>query len=321
MTKAQLLYNLLMYVNAKRRFTAQDVAYEFGVSVRTAHRYLADLGEMGVPLYTEPGRGGGYRVLDNRTLPPVLFDEEEAFAIFFAFQALTYYHSHPFDIHVGSVSRKLYAGLPEETKRKVDRLDSVLAFWSQKRTVPSPFLKEILEAASEQQLILMKYESKSVNTVREVAPLGIYATNGFWYMPAYDRAYGEIRLFRTDRMVSVERTQQPFPPQMPLPDWLERHTRQTPEAPVRLYVELTREGLRQCRSQPWLEPYIVAVTPEQGYVEMEIDRKEWEFVTQYFFRLGTSVKVMEPREMADHIRKQAHELVLHYAASDGTPPR
>ncbi|GEC88372.1 helix-turn-helix transcriptional regulator [Brevibacillus brevis] len=91
MSKAKLLFDLIMYVNASRRFTAQDVAHEFNVSVRTAHRYLTELSEMGVPLYTEPGRSGGYRVLDNRILPPILLNENEAFSIFFSFQSLKYY--------------------------------------------------------------------------------------------------------------------------------------------------------------------------------------------------------------------------------------
>lgn len=317
MSKAKLLFDLILYVNTKRIFTAQDVAHEFGISVRTAHRYLAELGDMGVPIYTEPVRGGGYRVLNNRMLPPIMFDEEEAFAVFFAFQALKYYQSLPFDIHIGSVFAKLYAGLADDMKRKVDRLDSVLTFWNQKRSVASPYLKEIIEAAIAHELLSIEYVSKSGNTVRKVAPVGIYAYDGFWYMPAFDELYGQIRLFRTDRIVWMERTQQTFTQQMPLSDWLDRYTAQTPKKPVRIYVELTREGLRQCRSQPWLEPHIVMVHPEQGYVETVIDQEDWDYVSDYFFQLGTAAKVIEPREMVDRIRKQAQELIHHYA-SDGT---
>lgn len=313
MTKTKLLFDLILYVNAKRSFTAQDVAHEFGISVRTAHRYLADIAEIGVPLYTEPGRGGGYRVLNNRMLPPIMFDEEEAFAIFFAFQALKYYQSLPFDIHIASVSGKLYAGLPDDTKRKVDQLDLVLAFWNKKRSVPSPYLREIIDAAAAHQLLKIEYVSKSENTLRVVAPIGIYAYDGFWYMPAFDCSHDEIRLFRTDRIVSLERTQQPFTLPIHLSDWLESYTAQTSERPIRLYVELTREGLRQCRSQPWLEPHIVEVNPEQGYIETVIDKNELEFVTNYFFQLGPAAKVIEPTEIVDRICKQARELVRHYA--------
>lgn len=152
MSKAKLLFDLILYVNAKRNFTAQDVANEFDISVRTAHRYLNDISEMGVPLYTEPGRSGGYRILNNRLLPPIMFDEHEAFAIFFAFQSLKYYQSLPFDININSVSRKLYANLPRDVRTKIDQLDAVLSFWNKKRSVSAPFLKEIIEAAAESQV-------------------------------------------------------------------------------------------------------------------------------------------------------------------------
>ncbi|GIP36600.1 DNA-binding transcriptional regulator [Paenibacillus sp. J2TS4] len=313
MSKAKVLFDLIMYVNAKRHFTARDVANEFAISVRTAHRYLMDLSEMGVPLYTEPGRGGGYRILNNRVLPPIILDENEAFAIFFAFQSLKYYPSLPFDINMNSVSRKLYASLPDDSKSKVDRLDSVLSFWTIKRSVSSPFLKEIIEAATENRMLKIEYASKADNTLREIAPLGLYAYNGFWYMPAFDPVVDDIRLFRADRILSLEPSQNKVDPWINLNDWLDNQTAQTPKVPIRLYVELTREGMRQCRSQPWLEPYIVTVDQGHGYIETEIDKSEFEFVSHYFFQLGTAAKVIEPREIADRICMLAKDLFTHYS--------
>ncbi|RAL21993.1 DNA-binding transcriptional regulator [Thermoflavimicrobium daqui] len=311
-SKAKLLFELIMYVNARRQFTARDVAYEFNISLRTVHRYLSELGEMGVPLYTEPGRNGGYRVLDNRVLPPILFSESEAFSIFFAFESLKYYHSLPFDIDIKLVSDKIYSSLPTDTKRKVDQLSSVLTFWNIKRGVPSPYLKEIIEAAVEKQVVHIEYISKSGKSLREVAPIGIYAYNGFWYMPGFDIARREVRLFRTDRIQALSRLNQTYDPEMTLDDWLIRHPEQEPAPPIRLYVELTREGIRQCRSQPWLEPNIVMRNEEQGYIDTTIDRTEIEYVSHYFYRLGTAAKVLEPQEIVNRICVLAEELLQHY---------
>ncbi|MCM3701780.1 YafY family protein [Paenibacillus macerans] len=312
MSKTRFLFDLIMYINAKRSFTAQDVADEFRVSVRTAHRYLSELSEMGVPLYTEPGRTGGYRLLRGRMLPPVMFDEDEAFAVFFAFQTLKYYPSLPFDINVKSVSRKLYANLADDMKRKVERLDAVVAIWSRKRSVASPFLKEIIEAAADRQVLKIGYASRTEDTEREVGPLGVYAYDGFWYMPAVDLNTGDVRQFRTDRLLFVETLPQTFDPPVGLAGWLEQLSGQPLKAPVRLYVELTREGMRQCRSQPWLEPYIAAADPDHGYIDAVIDESEVEFTAAYFFQLGPDAKVLEPREIADRIRERAGALVRHY---------
>lgn len=81
--KTKKLFELMFYINAKRYFTAREVAEEFDMSVRTVQRYLLDLQELGVPLYAEKGKYGGYRVLNNRVLPPLFFSEEEGKMMYF----------------------------------------------------------------------------------------------------------------------------------------------------------------------------------------------------------------------------------------------
>ncbi|MFR5584863.1 MAG: hypothetical protein ACLTLQ_14585 [[Clostridium] scindens] len=49
---------------------------------------LQALEEVGFPLYSEVGAAGGYHVLKERVLPPIAFSENEAMAIFFAYQSL-----------------------------------------------------------------------------------------------------------------------------------------------------------------------------------------------------------------------------------------
>lgn len=309
MTKTKLLFELIMYVNTKRSFTAQDIAYEFSISVRTAHRYLMELSDLGVPLYTEQGRNGGYRILKNRILPPIIFDESEALAIFFAFQSLKYYKSLPFDVNINSASRKLYISLPDDAKNKVERLESVLSFWNQKRSVSSPFLTDIIEASIENHILIIEYISKSENKIKKVRPIGVYAYNGLWYMPAFDIENDAVRLFRVDRILSLENSNIIHNVPTTLADWLNNHT---VRIPIRLYVNLTREGLRQCRSEPWLEPHIIITSPDNGYIDTEIDKNEIEFVSNYFFQLGLDAKVIEPQEIIDNIKQRAHNIINHY---------
>ena len=60
MSKTKRLIELMMTVNAKRKFTARELAEEFNVSYRTILRDLDELSELGVPLYSEVGADGGY---------------------------------------------------------------------------------------------------------------------------------------------------------------------------------------------------------------------------------------------------------------------
>lgn len=95
-----------MMVNRRKRFTVRELAQEFGVSKRTILRDLQELSEMGVPLYSEVGPHGGYQVLNERILPPIVFSEDEAVSIFFAIHALRHYISLPFDMEYESIKKK-----------------------------------------------------------------------------------------------------------------------------------------------------------------------------------------------------------------------
>ncbi len=97
MSKSKRLMELMLTVNRMRKFTVGELAREFGVSQRTILRDLQELGELGVPLYSEVGPHGGYQVLRERLLPPIAFTEEEAVSIFFAVHALRHYSSLPFE--------------------------------------------------------------------------------------------------------------------------------------------------------------------------------------------------------------------------------
>ncbi len=149
MSKAKRLLDILIFASAKRTFTAQEIADEFNISVRTVHRYILDLSDMGLPLYAEQGRNGGYKVLTNKVIPPILFTEEEAVSIFFAFQSLSYYRDLPFNTEINSVTHKLYSSLQHDAKAKVDKIRSYIAFWNPKRAIDTPLLNEVLTAAIE----------------------------------------------------------------------------------------------------------------------------------------------------------------------------
>ncbi|UUZ92597.1 HTH domain-containing protein [Paenibacillus sp. P25] len=73
MIKSQRLIRLMMVINARKKFTVRELADEFGLSPRTITRDLQELSEIGVPIYTVQGRGGGYRSLQERMLASDFF--------------------------------------------------------------------------------------------------------------------------------------------------------------------------------------------------------------------------------------------------------
>ncbi|MFJ7735089.1 helix-turn-helix transcriptional regulator [Lysinibacillus sp. NPDC097287] len=309
MSKAKRLLDILMFVNAKKKFTAQEIADEFKISIRTVHRYILDLSEMGLPIYAEQGRNGGYTVLPNRLLPPILFTEEEAVAIFFAFQSLGFYRNLPFDAETSSVAQKLYSSLPSDTKIKIDKMRSYVAFWSPKRSIETPLLKEVLEAAIETTNLRIQYESQSGVTTKHIRPIGVYAHDGLWYLPAYDYRKQKILLYRVDRIHSILSKETNDDGFINLEQWFDSNEAQKP---IRLHVQLTMEGVRQCKSVPSFEGLVVTNEDGTGYIDSDIDEGEISFITPLFYRLGMHARILEPQALIDGLRTHAEEILAMY---------
>src|ERR671939_2008733 len=94
MSRSARLLELLVRVQTKPRFTAAQLAEEFGVSRRTILRDLRALSEMGVPLRSTAGPGGGYSLpRGGRRLTPSL-TVDEALALIASYEALLRYPVH-----------------------------------------------------------------------------------------------------------------------------------------------------------------------------------------------------------------------------------
>ncbi|HDR3900497.1 TPA: YafY family transcriptional regulator [Bacillus cereus] len=309
LSKAKRLLDIPIFASAKKAFTAQEIADEFNISVRTVHRYILDLSDMGLPIYAEQGRNGGYKVLTNRVIPPILFTEEEAVSIFFAFQSLSYYRDLPFNTEINSVTHKLYSSLQHDAKAKVDKIRSYIAFWNPKRTIETPLLNEVLTAAIENKNLHFQYESKSRIKTKHVHPIGVYAHDGLWYLPAYDFNVEKTLLYRVDRILSILSTEENEDTFMNLEEWFASNSHVV-HNPTQLHVLLSTEGVRQCKSVPYLEEFVVTNENGTGYIHSTIDKGEINFITPLFYRLGKDAKVLEPIELIDGLRMRAKE-VLH----------
>src|ERR687897_3134835 len=61
--RADRLVATLLFLQSRGRVTAAEVADELEVSVKTARRDLEALAMAGIPVYSQPGRGGGWSLI------------------------------------------------------------------------------------------------------------------------------------------------------------------------------------------------------------------------------------------------------------------
>ncbi|HXA47141.1 MAG TPA: HTH domain-containing protein, partial [Burkholderiaceae bacterium] len=58
-----------------------ELARRLDVEPRTLRRYIVALEALGIPVMTERGRDGGYRLMHGFKLPPMMFSNDEALAL------------------------------------------------------------------------------------------------------------------------------------------------------------------------------------------------------------------------------------------------
>ncbi|ANE46439.1 DNA-binding protein [Paenibacillus swuensis] len=314
MAKSKRLIEIMMAVNKKKSFNAKELASEFGVSTRTIIRDMQELSALGVPFYSEVGQHGGYKMINERMLPPVAFTEGEALAVFFASHALRHYEDLPFEAETYSVLRKFYSYMPEDIRNRIDQMRKRFDLVTPMRHTSTPYLSLLLDAAIDQNVVRVEYESKQNKQSRDIQPIGIYASNGFWYCPAYCFYRRDIRLFRCDRVRSVELSE------LKAVDLTQVHTGNwesymEEEGPVmELYVELTATGVQRCESVLWPAHKMQIHVREDGtgWMDDPIHASSLPFFGQYFIGLGMDAKVNAPDELIHVMREMLDKLMAQY---------
>src|SRR2546422_415306 len=71
----------LELLQAHGRISGPELARRLEVDGRTVRRYVATLEEIGIPITAERGCDGGYRLVAGFKLPPMVFTNEEGFAL------------------------------------------------------------------------------------------------------------------------------------------------------------------------------------------------------------------------------------------------
>jgi predicted DNA-binding transcriptional regulator YafY len=314
-SRTERLMELLVRVQTRPHFTSQELAEEFGVSRRTILRDMAVLSEMGVPLRSTSGPGGGYSLpRGGRRLSPSL-TVDEALALIVSYEAFVRYPVSPFSAEGVSAVTKLRAALPSDVVRELDTLRKHVAVVEPVRDYEAPLLGDLLSAAVDGVHLTVTYDSvRSGVSERVVFPFGVYASQGFWYCACHDYRREMNVSLRADRFLSAYREEgpntPPRPPHIPLGNWT-REVRGDPGARLRLRVTASARAAKSFELVSLLGRIEVG-SGGRAAVEAEIPRSEIDFYASRLLSLGADVRVESPLELIRTMRERALEIARLY---------
>ena len=217
MDRLDRLLAILLYLQSRRVTRAEDVARKFNITVRTAYRDLAALGEAGVPITAESGVG--YSLLKGFHLQPVTFTPDEAAALAIGGVLVQQFAGSAYTEHMISALLKLRGILPPHLRDHMDILEqSIHPLAAPKSDVggstlnPQPSTNDnllaIQNALAQRHVLRFRYQGagRADATAREVEPMALVFYLQRWHLFAWDRSKLDYRDFRTDRMRDLQPT-------------------------------------------------------------------------------------------------------------------
>lgn len=300
MKKMNRLFELLNYINDRKKFNAQDLSEQFSVSKRTIIRDLKALEDMGVPIYSTTGPNGGYEILQSAKVPSIPLSMEEATGVLLSYEMLELYPDSPFKKdHIHTVS-KIRASLPRNLLNEVDEFKKRISLDIPQRTTKNIFLKELLLAAISKTIINIEYESKSGCTRRNIYPFGIYMSNGLWYCGCYCYKRQEHVTLRVDRIVSLKESSEHHlekPKDQSFAEWRKDEKIWDENELLFLHVSLTWKGCKMLDPHPQISHLIKVAADGSGEIKTKMSHDDLNWYGSIMLSMHTEIHVHEPKEL------------------------
>ena len=205
--RADRLVATLLFLQSRGQVTAAEVADELEVSVKTARRDLEALSLAGIPVYSQPGRGGGWALVGGARTDLSGLTAAEARTLF-----LVAGPSSAVTPQAKAALRKLVRALPETFRAEAEKAASAVvldpAAWGGRAPSTPPHLEALQQAVIEGMQVRLGYtDAKGAVSERVVHPLGLVSKGTTWYLVA-DTEAGR-RTFRVWRVQSAELLDEP----------------------------------------------------------------------------------------------------------------
>ncbi|WP_410676555.1 helix-turn-helix transcriptional regulator [Amycolatopsis sp. cmx-4-68] len=200
--RADRLVATLLLMQARGRVTAAELAAELEISVATARRDLEALSSAGVPVYPQPGRGGGWQLVGGARTDLSGLSAREARALFLLAGPAA--AAAP---EVKSALRKLMGALPGTFRADAEAAaDAVVvdpAGWGERPKERPPEVELLRDAVIARKKVRLTYTGRE----RLVDPWGLADKDDVWYLIA-GTPQGR-RTFRVDRIAAAVVTGEP----------------------------------------------------------------------------------------------------------------
>jgi predicted DNA-binding transcriptional regulator YafY len=301
---------VLEILQAREHVTGAELAERLEVDLRTVQRYIVRLRDLHVPIESSPGVGGSYQLRPGFRIPPLMFTEEEVFALSLGLRALHQLRLSAFAPATEGVLAKLGRVVPAGLREGIQAVEDAVVvepnMWAVSASAES--LIRAATAIRACRRVRFVYCSHSgEESAREVEPYAIIHMDGRWYLIGRCLLRQALRTFRLDRADGLELCEGTFarPENFDPRAYLrERMPFVQSDYQIDVWIEMPFE-----EAERFFAPWRVAIERERDGTRIRCGRDQLQLAAAMLLSLGRRIVVHQPQELKEAFRELARRAV------------
>jgi predicted DNA-binding transcriptional regulator YafY len=297
------LLTVLERLQSSNGVTGPELAAELEVDIRSVRRYVSTLRDLGIPISSETGRNGFYKMQPGFRLPPLMFTNSEVMAILLGLISVRRVGLADVQGAEQAIS-KIERVLPSNLKAQSQAIQNVLTLDTRQThyAVKDEVIGALSLAAFHQRQVFVDYENaNNTSTTRVIDPYGIAFHSGRWYVVAHCNLRNDLRTFRLDRFRHHRILDQEFARPLDF-DALAYLWNALATMPGTWAVEL----LFLCeieRVRERIAPHLGTVAQRANGVAVHIQASDLHWTAGYLLQLDLPFRIIAPDGLKDELRQ------------------
>lgn len=319
MNRIDRLVGIMLVLQSRSATPVGDLVERFEVSRRTIYRDLLALAEAGFPL---ANHGSGYGVPDGFRLPPLTLTSREATALLMGAEFVRAHTDPALKAAAETAIAKIEATLPAPVRSYAQNMMAYLQLRRTRRVgrrYQEDNIFALQKAIADRRALHIRYDRGSKGEISEriVEPLGMIFSADHWYVVAHCRSRGDVRVFRTDRILGIDPLDETFIP--PAGFSLATQLKEDDGQQEDFLIELKVSPALAQRLHERMPFRIVSEKKVDHHISMTLRTFGVDHATHLVLSMGSEAEVVRPANARQSVIQEVETLRTFYT-DDGAGP-
>lgn len=319
--KLERLFAIILKLNHSDKTSAKELAESFEVNIRTIYRDIEALSQMEVPIVAHMGKNGGYSLLNDFFISPIIFNRDEIFTLLLSQKLIEAVGMPGYKKYANTAFLKIKDNMSKELFDELADIKNRILFDINEKNNSQENLSffEVIKQSLENNIkIKITYFNphKMETTSRVIKPYGLKYSDGAWYIVAFCELREELRIFRLRRIRKAFLSNKKFslPSEFNIDDFsqeskVERYSQG--QEKVRLSFKVTNKIYHIIKEYNYFSNAKINKKTDDYYL-IELKTTAPENYIKYCFDFYDGLEIISPEWLRNKVKIEIEKLAKKY---------